>query len=133
MHLILIRVSSLAILWGPMLPLHLTPGRFPCPLALVTAAVFMGMLIGGLASGDIADKFGRRFALLISMGITFVFGVSSAAAPSVGWLVAARVFAGVGEEVSEVASMTKHVPSCSVRRVLSFPTFLLMPQIWKLK
>lgn len=92
----------------------------------------MGMLIGGLASGDIADKLGRRFALLISMGITFVCGASSAAAPSVGWLVVARVFAGVGEEVAEVASVKEYVLTCFLRCVLSFPAFFLMPQIWKL-
>lgn len=67
------------------------------PTELLTAAVFVGMLIGGLLAGSMADRYGRRYCLLVSLTINFTFGALSAAAPSVGWLIAARVFAGLGK------------------------------------
>ena len=63
----------------------------------LTAAVFVGMLIGGLIAGSAADRLGRRSCLLVSLSVNFIFAVASAAAPSVGWLIAARVFAGIGQ------------------------------------
>lgn len=63
----------------------------------LTAAVFAGMLMGGVVAGIAADRLGRRFCLLISLSVTLTFGALSAAAPSIGWLIAARVVAGVGE------------------------------------
>lgn len=64
---------------------------------LLTAAVFVGMLIGGLVAGNAADRFGRRSCLLVALGVNCTFAVLSAAAPSVGWLIAARVCAGLGK------------------------------------
>ena len=60
----------------------------------------MGMLIGGLLAGSAADRLGRRKCLLVSLTVNFTFGVVSAAAPSVGWLIAARVCAGLGESLA---------------------------------
>ena len=60
----------------------------------LTAAVFIGMLAGGLLAGFLADAFGRRRCLLISLAVNLAFALLSAAAPSVGWLIAARIFAG---------------------------------------
>ncbi|CAM9347579.1 unnamed protein product [Scytosiphon promiscuus] len=54
------------------------------------------MLIGGLLAGCAADRLGRRNSLLISLTANCIFGAFSAAAPSVGWLIAARVCAGLG-------------------------------------
>jgi MFS family permease len=62
----------------------------------LAAAVFIGMLVGGLACGVLSDKAGRRPLLLASMGINAVAGVASAFAPSLASLVACRVIAGVG-------------------------------------
>eukprot|EP00903_Cladosiphon_okamuranus_P018072 g16631.t1 len=63
---------------------------------LLTAAVFVGMLVGGLVAGNAADRFGRRSSLLVALGVNCTFAVMSAAAPSMGWLFAARVCAGLG-------------------------------------
>jgi MFS transporter, VNT family, synaptic vesicle glycoprotein 2 len=63
---------------------------------LLSAAVFVGMLIGGVIAGLTADSLGRRPTLLASLSINLVFALLSAAAPSAGWLVAARVLAGLG-------------------------------------
>jgi len=64
---------------------------------LLTAAVFVGMLIGGVLAGTAADLLGRRSCLLVSLSVNCSFAVISAAAPSVGWLIAARVCAGLGK------------------------------------
>lgn len=40
----------------------------------LTAAVFMGMLAGGMCVGFISDTLGRKKALLISLGINFIAG-----------------------------------------------------------
>eukprot|EP00953_Heterococcus_sp_UTEX-ZZ885_P012726 7288-Heterococcus_DN1.PRE.2 len=63
---------------------------------LLSAAVFVGMLIGGVIAGLTADSLGRRPTLLASLSINLTFALLSAAAPSAGWLVAARVLAGLG-------------------------------------
>ncbi|CAM9514824.1 unnamed protein product, partial [Hapterophycus canaliculatus] len=54
------------------------------------------MLVGGLLAGSAADRLGRRNSLLMSLTTNCIFGAVSAAAPSVGWLIAARVCAGLG-------------------------------------
>lgn len=64
----------------------------------LTAAVFVGMLIGGLVAGNAADRLGRRSCLLAALGLNCTFALLSAAAPSVGWLIAARVCAGLGKK-----------------------------------
>ncbi|CAN0459686.1 unnamed protein product, partial [Ectocarpus sp. 8 AP-2014] len=64
---------------------------------LLTAAVFVGMLVGGILAGSAADRLGRRNCLLVSLAINCTFASISAAAPSVGWLIAARVCAGLGK------------------------------------
>lgn len=55
------------------------------------------MLVGGLIAGSAADRLGRRYCLLVSLAVNCTFGAISAAAPSVTWLIAARVCAGLGE------------------------------------
>lgn len=55
------------------------------------------MLIGGMLAGTAADRLGRRSCLLFSLAVNCAFAVISAAAPSVDWLIAARVCAGLGK------------------------------------
>lgn len=62
----------------------------------LTASVFVGMLIGGLGAGILADRIGRRPCLITSLAVNLTFALASAAAPSVEWLVAMRVAAGLG-------------------------------------
>ncbi|CAM9548273.1 unnamed protein product, partial [Phaeothamnion confervicola] len=63
---------------------------------LLMSSVFFGMLVGGLCCGALADRVGRRRCLLGALALNSAFGLLSAAAPTIGWLVAARVAAGVG-------------------------------------
>ena len=63
---------------------------------VLVSAVFVGMLAGSLFWGPVADRIGRRRGFVLTVGIFSVFGVLSAFAPSVEWLVACRVIAGFG-------------------------------------
>lgn len=76
---------------------------------LLTAAVFVGMLVGGLLAGNAADRFGRRSSLLVSLAVNCSFAVISAAAPSVRWLIAARVCAGLGKMTARVGRNNQHL------------------------
>lgn len=72
------------------------------------------MLIGGLLAGSAADRLGRRNCLLVSLAVNFTFGVVSAVAPSVGWLIAARVCAGLGESQDPRTSPSYRAPSSTI-------------------
>jgi VNT family MFS transporter (synaptic vesicle glycoprotein 2) len=64
--------------------------------AALSAAIFGGMLLGGLFFGVAADSLGRRTTLAVSLAINAAFGLASAAAPTFGALVTARVLGGFG-------------------------------------
>lgn len=63
---------------------------------LLTAAVFMGMLVGGLACGYLSDIIGRKPCLLGSLGVNAIAGCASALAPSMDILIVFRVISGLG-------------------------------------
>ncbi|MFF5566828.1 MFS transporter [Streptomyces sp. NPDC012623] len=63
---------------------------------LVLASVFLGQFFGAILMGRLADRFGRRRAFLINLGIYSFFSLAGAFAPSVGWLIATRFLAGIG-------------------------------------
>ena len=62
----------------------------------LSAAVFMGMLFGGIICGYASDVVGRRPCLLYSLGLNLLAGLASAAAPNVDVLIACRVIGGLG-------------------------------------
>jgi VNT family MFS transporter (synaptic vesicle glycoprotein 2) len=72
---------------------HMLHGRSGGFLA---AAVFLGMLLGGLFVGSLGDYAGRRPVLLLGLGCNAVAGLLSALAPTVGILSLIRCIAGVG-------------------------------------
>lgn len=63
---------------------------------VLTSAIFVGMLFGGLVCGSICDQYGRRPCLLFSLGITFAFGLMSSAMPTWDGVAFCRVAAGFG-------------------------------------
>ncbi|MEV7422230.1 MFS transporter [Streptomyces sp. NPDC091212] len=63
---------------------------------LVLASVFLGQFFGAILMGRFADRFGRRTAFLINLGIYSFFSLAGAFSPSVGWLIASRFLAGIG-------------------------------------
>ncbi|ETW07133.1 hypothetical protein, variant 2 [Aphanomyces invadans] len=68
----------------------------PWESSFLTAAVFAGMLVGGLAGGVMADAYGRRPIVLLNLGINAASALMSALSPSLPWLILFRTFAGIG-------------------------------------
>lgn len=67
------------------------------PQALQTGTVFfVGMLIGALVMGRLADRIGRRPVLMMAVVIDAVCGVASAFAPELSWLLVLRFLTGIG-------------------------------------
>lgn len=71
---------------------HLTKGALP-PLL---ASTFVGMFLGALLLGRLADRFGRRGAFLLNLGFYSVFSLLGAFSPGPAMLLVTRFFAGVG-------------------------------------
>ena len=62
---------------------------------LITASLIVGAAFGSLASGYLSDRFGRRITLR-ALAVLFIIGaLSTAIAPSVPFMVAARFVLGV--------------------------------------
>jgi len=67
------------------------------PQALQTGTFFfVGMLVGAFAFGRMADRYGRRPALITAVAIDAVCGVASAFAPELTWLLVLRFLTGIG-------------------------------------
>lgn len=63
---------------------------------LLSAAVFIGMLAGGLLCGIMADRVGRKPCLQFSLFLNTIAGAASAVAPNITWLIIFRVVGGIG-------------------------------------
>jgi putative MFS transporter len=63
---------------------------------LFVAAGFLGMFVGTDVFGMGSDRMGRRSAFILLLLIYSVFTFVGAFAPTAGWLIALRFFAGVG-------------------------------------
>ena len=68
----------------------------PVLLQSVLASGFLGMFFGAVGLGAFADRFGRRTAFLINLGLYSVFTLAGAFAPNAPLLIAARFIAGIG-------------------------------------
>src|SRR5580704_8905224 len=81
---------------------HLPLGRFHrrfITLPQFTAFIasgFFGMFVGTIAFGIGSDRFGRRIVFMTLLLLYSVFTLACAFAPSAGWLIALRFFAGAG-------------------------------------
>lgn len=64
-------------------------------LGQVTTAIFIGSAGVGLLAGPLADQFGKRRLLLIGLIIQVVSCLGTMAAPSYGWLLAARMISSL--------------------------------------
>lgn len=80
---------------------------------LVAAALYLGMLVGGIVSGPIGDLTGRRVVLLYGLLLNSGFGVSAALSSTPWQLVLSRLFMGfgIGSVVSCLLALTsEHTP-----------------------
>ncbi|KAK2902124.1 synaptic vesicle 2-related protein [Channa argus] len=65
-------------------------------VALLTSAVFIGMMISSSLWGNISDKYGRKTGLKLSVLWTMFYGLLSAFAPIYGWILVLRALVGFG-------------------------------------
>ncbi|WP_017903815.1 multidrug effflux MFS transporter [Pseudomonas asplenii] len=73
-------------------------------IQLTLAVYFLGLSIGQLAYGPLADRFGRRGPLLAGVGLFTVASLACAFAPNLEWLIAARFLQALGGCAGSVIS-----------------------------
>lgn len=71
-------------------------GLTPAQAGFLTAAIGTGQLLGGVATGYVADGIGRRAAFGLTVATSSLAAAIAAAAPSLGWLIAATLIMGIG-------------------------------------
>jgi MFS transporter, putative metabolite:H+ symporter len=77
------------------------------------SATFVGMVIGTWLAGVLGDRFGRRFSYQFNLLLFGVASLAGAFAPSMGWLIVARLFMGIGlgaEIVVGYVTMAEFIP-----------------------
>ena len=87
---------TLGVVSFALLGLRADWGLTPVQASMVTASVGAGQLLGGITGGYIADGIGRRAAFGLTVGTNCLGAAAAAAAPSLGWLVAAMLLLGIG-------------------------------------
>jgi len=65
-------------------------------IQLTLAAYFLGLSLGQLAYGPVADRFGRRVPLLVGVTLFTCASLACAFAPTLDWLIAARFVQALG-------------------------------------
>ncbi|MGW2663763.1 MFS transporter [Nocardia tengchongensis] len=72
----------------------------------ITSASFLGMFVGSVLGGRIADRFGRKPVIIGAVGLFSVFSLLSAFAVGVADLAVYRVVTGVGLQAMTVVVLT---------------------------
>ncbi|XP_061578358.1 synaptic vesicle glycoprotein 2B [Cololabis saira] len=65
-------------------------------MGLLTASIFLGMMVGGYMWGYLADQRGRRRVLVVSLSINGLFGSLASAAPWFWLFLLLRFISGIG-------------------------------------
>src|SRR5262249_36589861 len=76
-------------------PLRRHEGYALADIAMVTSAGFLGMFVGAVAAGRLADRLGRRRTLCYATVVFSVFSLLTAAAANVEMMVALRFCTGI--------------------------------------
>jgi putative MFS transporter len=84
----------LAGVLGAVLTQQFALDRLSLPAALSSA--FVGMFIGAIVLGRFADRYGRRTAFLLNLGIYSVFTLAGAFSVNATMLIVTRFLAGIG-------------------------------------
>ncbi|MGX9430957.1 MULTISPECIES: MFS transporter [Bradyrhizobium] len=97
--------------------------------AQFVSVTFMGMTIGALAAGFLGDSYGRRFTYQFNLLLFGIASLGAAFAPSMEWLIAARLLMGLGlgaEIVVGYSSLTEFVPPASRGKWLALMAMIVV-------
>lgn len=90
---------SLAI-YTPAMPALVTAfGTTEAAIKMTLSLYFAGFAVAQLVSGPMSDALGRRYASVAFLAIFMAGSLMAALAPSVNWLLAARLVQGIGASV----------------------------------
>ena len=90
--------------------------------AQFVSMTFLGMTLGALIAGFLGDAYGRRFSYQSNLLIFGLASIAAAVAPTMGWLIIARFFIGLGlgaEIVIGYSTLAEFVPPASRGKWLS--------------
>lgn len=94
---------------------------------LTLASYFLGLSIGQLAYGPVADRFGRRVPLLFGVTLFTLASLACAFAPSLEWLIGARFVQALGGCAGMVISRAIVSDKCdSVQSAKVFSQLMLV-------
>ncbi|CRL08603.1 CLUMA_CG021238, isoform A [Clunio marinus] len=81
--------------------------------AMVTTVVFLGMMLSSTFWGSLSDKYGRKPALTLCGILLFLYGLLSAVAPNLGWLLLLRGLVGfaIGAVPQSVTLYAEFLPT----------------------
>ncbi|MFF7330110.1 MFS transporter [Streptomyces sp. NPDC090306] len=88
-----------------LVPIGIAFGAPPSETVWLVSALYLATAIGQPVIGRLVDMYGPRRLYLIGTGMVGVAGVLGALAPSLGFLIAARVLLGFGTSAAYPASM----------------------------
>ena len=71
---------------------------------IVVSSVLVGAVLGATIGGALTGRFGRRKMIILAGIIFTVSAIGTALAPTVGWLIAARVVSGIGIGIASFIS-----------------------------
>ncbi|KAA0889347.1 sugar porter family MFS transporter [Pusillimonas sp. ANT_WB101] len=70
----------------------------------VVSAVLVGAVVGAAAGGALTGRYGRRWMIILAGAVFTLSAIVTAMAPTVGWLVGARIASGVGIGIASFIS-----------------------------
>lgn len=71
---------------------------------IVVSSVLVGAVIGAIMGGVLTGRFGRRGMIIVAGVIFTVSAIGPALAPTVAWLIAARIVSGIGIGIASFIS-----------------------------